>query len=237
MNERMKRPIMGLGVFAVWVVVLLSSALSVELPPGAFSNLSSEEFRKRETAQAELLAWARERPEAAMDELFKQSRVAADPEARERCLAVLRELVNDEYLREGEGYIGIRMQDELANVPGDPKPRAAIRVIQVVDDSAAEKAGIRINDLIVGIGDQIWREGGASLPFSGAIRQLKPNSKITLKVLRDGKLMDTEVKLGRRPLAADNLFFIDPQADLEAAERAAKDAYFRRWLEQRKSRE
>ena len=228
---------MGSLGFIVWVAVLSSFVLSIELPPAAFSNLNSEEFRKRETAQSELLTWARERPEQAMDELFRQSRVADDPEVRERCLAVLRELVSDEYLREGEGYIGIRMQDELANVPDDPKPRAVIRVIQVVDDSAAEKAGIRINDLIVGIGDQIWREGGASLPFTGVIRQLKPNSKITLKILRDGKLMDTEVKLGRRPLMADNLFFMDPQTDLDAAERAAKEAYFRRWLEQRKSRE
>lgn len=228
---------MGYFGFVVWMVVFSSLALSVELPPEVFSNLKSEEFRKRETAQSELLTWARERPEQAMDELFRQSRVADDPEVRERCLAVLRELVSDEYLREGEGYIGIRMQDELANVPDDPKPRAVIRVIQVVDDSAAEKAGIRINDLIVGIGDQIWREGGASLPFTGVIRQLKPNSKITLKILRDGKLMDTEVKLGRRPLMADNLFFMDPQTDLDAAERAAKEAYFRRWLEQRKSRE
>ena len=50
--------------------------------------------------------------------------MADDPEVRERCLAILRDLVNDEYLKDGEGYIGIRMQDEMATaVPGDVKPR------------------------------------------------------------------------------------------------------------------
>ena len=177
-----------------------------------------------------------QQPEAAMDELFRHSRVADDPEVRERCLAVLRELVNDEYLKDGEGYIGIRMLDEIANVPGDPKPRGVIRVIQVVPDSAAQQAGLQLNDLIAGVGDQIWHEGAVSPLFSEKIRQLKPNTKIMLKVLRDGNLMDIEVKLGRRPLIADTLFLDERQVDLEAAERAAKDAYFRRWLERKKSR-
>jgi C-terminal processing protease CtpA/Prc len=169
-----------------------------------------------------------------MEELYRQSMSAAEPEVRERCLAVLRELVNDDYLKEGEGYIGIRMQDETANIPGDPKPRRVIRVVQVVQDSAAQHAGIQLNDLVAGLGDSVWHDQAASLPFSEKIRQFKPNTRIKLKILRNGQLMDVTVKLGRRPLFADNPFLEQRQADLEAAERAAKDAYFRRWLEGRK---
>jgi hypothetical protein len=55
-----------------------------------------------------------------------------------------------------------------------------------------------------------------------------------LKVLRNDRLMDIEVTLGRRPLIADNPFLQQRPADLEAAEKAAKAAYFRRWLEQQK---
>jgi C-terminal processing protease CtpA/Prc len=100
-----------------------------------------------------------------MEELYRQSRVADDPEVRERCLGVLRELVNDEYLSEGEGYIGIRMRDEVAAaVPGDANPRNAIRVMQVVPDSAAERAGLLVDDLIVGLNDLVWRDGPASMP-------------------------------------------------------------------------
>jgi predicted metalloprotease with PDZ domain len=208
----------------------------LELPPGPLANLQSEEFRIREKAQAELLIWARERPEAAMDEFHRQSRTAGDPEVRERCLAILRELVNDEYLKEGEGYIGIRMQDETANIPGDPKPRSVIRVVQVVPDSAAHQAGLQVNDLIAGLDDKVWRDGGASLPFSENIRQLKPGSRIALRILRNGNMMDVAVKLARRPLVVDNPFLGQQPVDIEAAERTAKDAYFRRWLERRKPR-
>lgn len=224
-------------------LALLGSALMVnsqlaralELPAEPLVNLNAEEFSKRESAQADLLAWARGHREPAMDALFRHSREAADPEVRERCLAVLRELVNDEYLKEGEGYLGIRMQDELANLPGEPKPHAVIRVIQVVADTAAQHAGIQPNDLIAGLGDLVWPERGASQLFMGKIRQLKPTSKVTLKVSRNGKLMDIEVTLGRRPFIADPMLLDERPVDLEAAERAAKQAYFRRWLEHKKS--
>jgi hypothetical protein len=49
--------------------------------------------------------------------------------------------------------------------------------------------------------------------------------------------MGIEVTLGRRPLNADSSFLEQGPADLETAERVAKDAYFRRWLEQRKAQE
>ena len=224
-----------------WVVITLMLASpmvwAIELPAGPLANLTSEEFRQREQAQTDLLAWARQHPEPAMDALFHHSREATDPEARERSLAVLRELVNDEYLTDGkgEGYLGIRMQDEIANLPGDPKPRAVIRVIQVIPDSAAQHAGLLPNDLIAGLGDLVWHEGAVSRSFSEQIRQLKPKSKVVLKVSRNGQLMDLEVSLGRRPFDTDPMFLDGQPADPEAAERKAKDAYFHSWLESKKA--
>lgn len=211
--------------------------LGLELPGGLLAGMESDEFQLREKAQAELLTWSRERPLAAMDLLFRASRSAGDPEVRERCLEVLRELVNDEYLKEGEGFIGIRMQDEITHVPGDPQPRAAIRVVHVLADSAAQKAGLKINDLIVGMDDKIWREGSALGPFSDGIRRLKPGTRVMLRMIREQQLIDMPVVLGRRPLVADNPFLDQSQADMEAAERAAKEAYFRRWLDNRKLRD
>jgi hypothetical protein len=221
---------------AAGLLAATALAWSIELPAAPLANLKSEEFRQRESAQTDLLAWARKQAEPAMDELFRYSRVADDPEVRERCLDVLRELVNDEYLKDGEGFIGIQMLDELANIPGDPKPRGVIRVTLVVADSAAQRAGLQVNDLIAGMGDLVWHERAASLLFREQIRQLKPNTKVTLKVLRNGKLMDLEVTLGKRPLMADFLLFDPRQVDPEAAERVAREGYFRRWLERRKSR-
>ncbi len=169
------------------------------------------------------------------DHLFRQSQTAADPEVRARCLAVLKELVTDDYFKEGEGYIGIRMQDEFANFPGEAKQRAVIRVTQVVPDSAAEKAGVALNDLIGELDGKVWHEQPMSLSFGDKIRQQKPGTKVRIKVLRDGKAVDLAVILGRRPLIADTPFFSDEEVDMEAMERTAKDAFFRRWLDRKKS--
>ena len=212
------------------------AANALELPTEYLSQLRSEEFKVREKAQTDLLAWARSQGLAATDELYRLSRESDDPEVRDRCLGVLRKLVNDEYLRDGEGYIGIQMQEELANVPGDPKPRGVIRVMMIMPDSPGHRAGLQFNDLIAGVGDEVWREESVLLLFREKIKQFKPETKILLKVLRNGNLMDLEVKLGRRPPLADNPFFGGNQQDLDAAEAAAKDAYFRRWLDRRKAR-
>jgi predicted metalloprotease with PDZ domain len=206
-----------------------------ELPDGILERLASDEFRAREEASAKLVDWARLKPEAAMDRLFELSRTATEPEVRDRCLSALKVLVGDLYLKEGEGYIGIRMQDEFANVPGDPKPRGVIRVIQVVEDSAADLAGLRLNDLIAGLNGTIWHEGPVSIPFGDKVRQFKPGDEVLLKVLREGNLIDVTVKLGRRPAFADRMFLSDSEEDIQAAEQAAKDGYFKRWLDRKKA--
>src|SRR5690606_10441051 len=132
-------------------------------------GLESEDFKTREAAQAELLAWSRQRPEKAMEALFREYHVAGDPEVRRRCHDVLRELVTDEYLREGEGYVGIFMQEEAIVVPGDPDLRRAIRVTQLVRDSPAERAKFRVGDLIVSVENAIWRQPGAVDDFGEKI--------------------------------------------------------------------
>jgi hypothetical protein len=218
--------------FAHW-----SACRAAEFPVKPLEDFKSEDFRTRESAQASLLDWSRKNPAVALERLFVLSQSADDPEVRERCLAVLREMIGDEYLKEGEGYIGIRMQDETATIPGDPKPRSAIRILQVVQDSPGHVAGLKVNDLITGLEDRIWRDGAASEFFMQTVREFKPASHITLSILRDGKTMDVKVKLARRPLFADNPFLDESQVDLEAAEKAAKEAYFRRWMDARKARE
>ncbi len=241
----MHRPIPFLVTCGMgWLVAILICWFSamrswgLDLPAGPLSGLQSDEFRVREAAQAELLAWARQEPEPAMDVLFGVSRSNEDPEVRERCLAVLRELVNDEYLRDGEGFIGIMMQEEKALVPGEAEPRSVLRVAQVVQDSAAQQAGVKLNDLIAGLDDKVWHDESALKPFMNHVRQLKPGNRVTLRILRDGQMIDLAVKLGRRPAGADHIPFLQQrQADLQAAERAAKEAYFRRWLERRKARD
>jgi C-terminal processing protease CtpA/Prc len=202
--------------------------------PDAFLSLSSEEFQKRESAQADLLVWARKQPESAMKELFKQSRVAADPEVRERCTEILRALVGDEYSREGEGYIGIALGDEILTVPGETAPRNAIRVTEVRADTPGHRAGIQLNDLILALEGQGWHGAEATAVFRQQIKRMKPETDANLTILRDGKLIELKVRLSRRPIAADMLFN-GLDMNFDATEKAAKEAHFHRWLLRMKS--
>lgn len=218
----------------VMFVLTLMSATGVELPAKAFANLGSQQFQVRESAQAELLAWGRGMPEPAMAELLRQSKIANDPEVRKRCLDVLRDLVMDEYGKDGKGYIGISLEDMVANLPGDPNPRNVIRVRNVMPKTPADQAGIRVNDLIVGLNGKSWGENDTLLQFQEKIQALKPNTNVELRILRDGDLVDLKLKLGKLPEFADARFFNGRNSDPGAAERAAKEAYFRRWLSERK---
>jgi hypothetical protein len=224
----------AMASLAPWIC---AACIAAEIPPGPLADLESEDFRTREQAQAKILEWGRSEPAEAKELLYDKSIHAAEPEVRERCLAVLRELVGDEYSKEGEGFIGVRMQEETAIIPGDPERRGVIRVTFVMPKSPAEAAGLQINDLIAGIENKVWHEMPVLIPFSDEVRKFKPGSTVKLSVMRDNKLLEIPVTLTRRPLIADNPFLQDQGVDIETAEAAAREAYFKRWLERRKIRE
>ena len=63
----------------------------------------------------------------------------------------------------------------------------------VEKDSPAEKAGIKQGDIILKINNDDLGEGKSLSRFLG---KYKPGDEVTLKIMRDGKEMDTKVKLG-----------------------------------------
>jgi hypothetical protein len=209
-----------------------SLAVASEALQNCYEQLKSPSFRERESAQAELLAWSRKQPDSVRMELLKQAKTADDPEVRERCLAVLKELVFDLYLLDGEGFIGISLKDETVQVPGDPKLRSVIRITQVQPGSPGEQAGLKLNDLIVGIEDRVWYGIEPSSEFRAKILDFKPQTQVKLKLLRDGEALECSVKLGRKPVMPPTALFKGAEFDLEALDRASKEAFFKGWLEQ-----
>lgn len=223
--------------FCVQALLLLTMVLhswGLQIPKNYFSELGSPEFRNREIAQNEILEWARKRPRDAMNELLKQSRKATDPEVRERCLLVLKELVNDEFVKEGEGFLGISMLNEVTQLKDGPRIHHAIRVSLIMKGSAAEKAGLKLNDLIVGLDGENWTAGPAADPFSLEIKSKKPGTKVVLGLIREKEPRELTVVLGKRPLDANFLMMGDFSLDLNAAEIEAREAYFREWLAKRR---
>lgn len=227
------------GLCLSWILIVFLSWLPIsaskgELPPLAISKLGSSSFYDREEGQSELLQWGRLSPNVAKTELLTRTRTDQEPEVRARCMEVLHELVIDDYLRDGDGYIGIALSQEMGRVPQDPKLRSVIRVTQVQPNTPASRAEILVGDFIVGLNREIWYDADAYVNFLETIKRLKPNTKVSLQIMRVGVVSDVLVTLMRRPSALGAPLFLNPTAaDLEGSERAAKEAYFREWMRQR----
>jgi len=217
--------------------VTITSVLCAEaIPKGLLKALESEDFKARETAQADLLAWTRKNPKVAVTELLRLSSETGSPspEVRERCMQVLRQLAGDDFAKEGDGYLGVRMSDRMVQMPGNKPDRWAVVVIEVVANSAAAKCGLKAGDAILELDGQTWQRE-ASKPFSEQIRKRKPGTRVRLRVLRDGALEDLRVELGRRPADADQLMpGVDPEGH-KVLEQQAVDAHFERWLLEKKA--
>ncbi len=238
---------MKLAVSARWRVVFLAGhfvfpALGVAradgVPPDLLAALESEDFKEREKAEKELLEWAVDRDPEVRADFLRLHRAAVDPEVRHRSLRILKELVTRDYLKEGTGFIGIEMQAEEVQLPGEPQPPVgAIRITSVMGGTPAERAGLKVDDLIVGLNGESFEADAMPAAFSGKVGEFKPDTEIVLQILRDGDLMDLKVRLMRRPGDLNNNRFMDnrffpnrERIDIEASDRAAKEAYFRAWL-------
>ena len=222
---------------------------AVSIPSDLLSNLRAEKFADRVEAEKALLTWSKERAEAAKDMLFEASRTEADPEVRGRCLGVLRVLVDEEYLKNGQGFMGIQMGAEIAQIQieGEKGFRFAIRVEHVEDGSPAQKGGLKLGDFLLGIDDRVWTEDDTRETVTGFIKSFKPGTKVKARTVREGRQLDLAIELGRRPIAADMMriapfgalglggMAVPDQAALEAAEMQAKEDYFRNWLARKKA--
>lgn len=211
-----------------------------EFPAAALGSLASEDYKDRVQAQRDLTAWGLEKPEQAEERLLKEHDAATDPEVRIRLREALKEVVVSEYQKkEGQGYVGIQMDERNVALPGNNEPRGGVLVTWVHPDTPAMKAGLLVNDVIIGLNDLKWPAGlGAREGFATEIRRHKPGVKVKLEVFRGAEVKKMEMTLAARPMGLDQamrLFLLpggqgDPAEDIKLLEKKAKDDYFERWL-------
>ena len=96
------------------------------------------------------------------------------------------------------GWLGVSIQEvtsEFAKSLGMEVPKGAL-VSQVLDSSPADKAGLQVRDVIIEF-------DGVEIVYSGDLPQtvgsIKPNSKIEAKIIREGKLKNLKVVVGKLP--------------------------------------
>lgn len=111
--------------------------------------------------------------------------------------------IMDDLIEDGSvsrGYLGILPADVdqvMAMALGLDGVRGVL-VSQVVEDTPADKAGLKENDIIVAIDGERFSTGDANA-FRTKIASLKPGDKVTFGINRDGGEKEITVKLGERP--------------------------------------
>ena len=96
------------------------------------------------------------------------------------------------------GYVGLYGQDVTPDMADllKLKDRHGVIVASVEKGSPAGKAGVESHDIILAVNGKRIESYDA---FRNEIAMLKPGSRITLQILRDGKTLEAEVALGERP--------------------------------------
>ena len=96
------------------------------------------------------------------------------------------------------GFLGVSIRDldtDLAESLGLEDTKG-VAISEVTEHSAAEEAGIKPYDVVVEFeGEQVENAN----EFRNRVAMLKPDTKVEMVVLRDGKRMKLTVKLGKRP--------------------------------------
>ncbi len=96
------------------------------------------------------------------------------------------------------GWVGIEAQDitpELAESFKLSKASGSL-IAGVLRDSPADKAGLKAGDILLAIND---KEVIDSATMLNIIAVLNPNQKAVLKIVRDGKVINVSVLIGKRP--------------------------------------
>jgi len=92
----------------------------------------------------------------------------------------------------GRPKLGLSVQDS--------EDGKGVKVIGVDDESNAEKAGVKEEDVITEING---KEVNGADEVARIVRENKDKISIKLKVIRDGKPMDVDVKIPRKLKTAD----------------------------------
>lgn len=163
-------------------------------------RLSSWKFAERQQAAKELAALG----PGTFSELSRTYRTVDDFEVRLQIEDVVREQFLWHSLLKHKGFLGIGYAPTQAIVGGSGEPRWVIAVNLVRPDSAAADAGIRENDLVVGVDGKPLEQEPGQESFRDLIGLKGAGARIVLDIQRGGERRQVEVTLRARPLSEYN---------------------------------
>ncbi|MEP4077474.1 MAG: PDZ domain-containing protein [Haloferula sp.] len=205
-------------------------------------KLGSDAYPDRVSAERELRSWAESGGEAARKWLIDQCRTAENPEVRSRSLAALKAVVLKDLTKQRPGFVGIGMGS--VKTPEEHGGKGfGVEVQAVNPGTPADKAGLRVTDVILKLDGKGWADPNAQHEFAGRIGKMRGGDKIRLELLRNGKKEEVDLTLASRPWSAgvysENLQLRgDPfaaRSRLPRDEKHAENQAFQDWLERQEA--
>jgi len=149
----------------------------------------------------------------ALPQLRTAYRKTNDLEVGLRIEEIVHEIYFDYHVFNRNGFLGIRMAQYVRNMETTkrgarkvavPEGRSGMRVVSVIKESGAARAGLLANDVIIAIDDVPLQGVGRHLTesFSASIRSRRPGKTMVLTVVRRDKILTIPATLGRTPLDA-----------------------------------
>jgi predicted metalloprotease with PDZ domain len=133
--------------------------------------------------------------------LLGAAAAGADPQEHGGASGSSGERVHFEHFVPGHGRLGVQLQDmtpELREFLHAPKERGVL-VVRVNQGSSAEKAGLRVGDVIVAIGGE---PVDGTFDVVHAVMVAEKDATLALEIVRDGKTRRVEaVATGEPPMA------------------------------------
>ncbi len=127
-----------------------------------------------------------------------------------------------------KAWLGVNTQVLTRELSGalQVNARRGVRITEIKPATSAEKAGLKIGDIITRLDDSVIN---ANRPedtdiFSNLIRQYNVGSEVTLDILRDGEALKLNVPLDNQPRNAEGLPELsDPRFEFTTRELAPAD--------------
>lgn len=166
----------------------------------ATAKLRSPLYADREAASRKLV----EIGASAFRHLREAYRRTHDIEVRMRIEDIVQTAFYNYQVFDGNGFLGVTMQPyPNPRLPKDslPEGRVGVYIANVLEDTAAARAGIVKEDIIVGIDGTPFEGTGNEVldQLSAAIRSYRPGSSVELTLSRQGEEITIPVILGRCP--------------------------------------
>ncbi len=187
-------------------------------------SLGSPDYDERQQATEILKA----KKESFTDELSRLYRLEHDHEIRLRLVEVAEYLFLKQALPAMGGFMGIQLNAvDGRDIPGLGEGRVAVRVARVLPDTAAERAKLKIGDLILAVdGEEVPVFSGNTRGFIELIGSKPPGTALEFQVLRKDELFTTRMTLGVKPLTGLNRIYLSSE-QREALREAGTE--FARW--------